>query len=113
VRLTFNDAFNRICRRTRRWATTPELSFDIPAQGIPQFLWRLHVPDGMGFLTYKVVAASGNLSDGEEGHLPVLSAPCPGDRVDAVADSGSRPRAQFRFEKLLESDQFTRCSIRV
>ena len=36
--------------------------------------WRIHVPDGCGFLTYKAVAAAANVSDGEEGGLPVLSA---------------------------------------
>ncbi|HTD86531.1 MAG TPA: alpha-2-macroglobulin family protein, partial [Candidatus Binatia bacterium] len=30
-------------------------------------------PDGLGFVTYKVVASTGRVSDGEEGNLPVLS----------------------------------------
>src|ERR1019366_3357854 len=34
---------------------------------------RIHVPDGCGFLTYKAVGAAANVSDGEEGYLPVLS----------------------------------------
>ena len=31
------------------------------------------MPDGCGFLTYKAVGATGTVSDGEEGYLPVLS----------------------------------------
>lgn len=51
----------------------PEQTFDLPAQASRSFSWRLTVPDGCGFLTYKAVAATDNLSDGEEGYLPVLS----------------------------------------
>lgn len=35
--------------------------------------WRIHVPDGQGFLLYRAIAATDNFSDGEEGYLPVLS----------------------------------------
>ena len=50
-----------------------EQPFDIPAKESRSFAWRLTVPDGMDFLTYKVVGATNQLSDGEEGYLPVLS----------------------------------------
>src|SRR5436309_11443489 len=53
--------------------STPELEFDTPGKESRSFSWRIRVPDGMGFLTYKAVGATGKVSDGEEGYLPVLS----------------------------------------
>jgi hypothetical protein len=53
--------------------TKPEQDFDIPAKESRSCAWRIHVPDGCGFLTYKAVGAAANVSDGEEGYLPVLS----------------------------------------
>jgi hypothetical protein len=50
-----------------------EYAFDVPAKESKTFAWRITVPDGMDFLTYKAVGATDRLSDGEEGYLPVLS----------------------------------------
>jgi uncharacterized protein YfaS (alpha-2-macroglobulin family) len=50
-----------------------EQTFDLPAGESKAVAWRLNVPDGVGPVTYKVVAASERLSDGEEGVLPILS----------------------------------------
>jgi uncharacterized protein YfaS (alpha-2-macroglobulin family) len=50
-----------------------EQDFDLPAGESKGFSWRLTVPDGLGPITYKVVAASERNSDGEEGVIPVLS----------------------------------------
>jgi uncharacterized protein YfaS (alpha-2-macroglobulin family) len=52
--------------------TRPEQPFDIPAKESRTLSWRLRVPDACGFLTFKAVATTGPLSDGEEGFLPVL-----------------------------------------
>jgi hypothetical protein len=56
-------------------AGTPnsEIAFTIPAKESRTYSWRLTVPDGAPFLTYKAVAASDKFSDGEEGAIPVLS----------------------------------------
>ncbi len=45
-----------------------------PGQGIPQLLLAADGARRLGFLTYKAVGATGRLSDGEEGYLPVLAA---------------------------------------
>ncbi len=79
-----------------------EQSFSIPAKQSRSFAWRLHVPDGCGFLTYKTVGAAGNMSDGEEGYLPVLS------RRILVTESLPLPirgpaTKKFAFTKLLKS----------
>ncbi|HLH52979.1 MAG TPA: alpha-2-macroglobulin family protein [Verrucomicrobiae bacterium] len=54
-------------------ASSNEQAFSIPARQSRGFSWRISVPDGCGFLSYKAVAASATVSDGEEGAIPVLS----------------------------------------
>jgi hypothetical protein len=86
--------------------TSGELAFDIPAKESRSYSWRIHVPDGAPFLTYKAVASTGRISDGEEGYLPVLS------RRIFVTESlplpirgkeGGPVTKRFTFAKLLES----------
>ena len=76
--------------------------FDLTAKESRTFAWRLTVPDGCDFLTYKAVGATDRLSDGEEGYLPVLS------RRILVTESLPLPiRGQqtkkFEFTKLIQS----------
>lgn len=47
--------------------------FDLPAGESKTFSWKLTVPDDLGPITYKAVAATDRLSDGEEAVIPVLS----------------------------------------
>lgn len=73
IRLTFSLANNSKSADTALGNITPELEFDVPAKESRGYAWKIKVPDGLGFLTYKVVASTGRVSDGEEGYLPVLS----------------------------------------
>jgi hypothetical protein len=73
VRLTLNEAYNDSSADKALGNTKPELDFDIPAKESRSYSWKLKVPDGLGFLTYKAVGSTGRVSDGEEGFLPVLS----------------------------------------
>src|SRR5262249_14012716 len=73
VRLTFNQAMNDSPADTLLGIPKTEQDFNIPSKESRSFSWRIHVPDGCGPLTYKVVAASSAVSDGEEGAIPVLS----------------------------------------
>jgi hypothetical protein len=124
VKLTFNDAVSGDSADARLGllgvppsggashrsakAGTPnaELDFDIPAKESRSFSWRLKVPDGCGFLTYKAVGSTGKVSDGEEGYLPVLtrrifvteSLPLP-----IRGKAGGAVTKKFEFEKLLKS----------
>jgi hypothetical protein len=82
--------------------TKPEQDFTIPSKESRSFSWRIHVPDGCGFLTYKAVAASASISDGEEGAVPVLS------RRILVTESLPLPirgpaTKKFEFTKLIKS----------
>jgi hypothetical protein len=79
-----------------------ELNFNIPAKQSRTFAWRVTVPDGCGFLTYKAVGAAASVSDGEEGAIPVLS------RRFLVTESLPLPirgpaTRKFEFAKLLKS----------
>jgi hypothetical protein len=82
--------------------TKPEQPFDIPSKQSRSFSWRISVPDGCGFLTYKAVGATASLSDAEEGAVPVLS------RRILVTESLPLPirgpaTKEFQFAKLLKS----------
>jgi hypothetical protein len=109
VRLTFNEALNDQSADKLLGNQTPEQDFDIPSKESRSFSWRITVPDGCGFLTYKAVGATTKMSDGEEGYLPVLSRrvfvteslPLP-IRVKAGAKEVTKT---FEFSKLLKSGQ--------
>ena len=62
----------------------------------------IKVPEGLSMLSYKAVAATDKISDGEEGIFPVLS------RRILVTESMTLPirgpvEKNFKFTKLLES----------
>jgi hypothetical protein len=107
VKLSLNFALDGSSADRDLGNTKGELDFDIPAKESRSFFWRLKVPDGCGFLTYKAVGSTGRLSDGEEGYLPVLS------RRIFVTESlplpirgklgGGEVVKKFQFDKLLKS----------
>jgi hypothetical protein len=104
VRLTFGDAGGGQSADKLLGNAKPEQSFDIPAKASRSFSWRITVPDGAPFLSYKAVAATGEFSDGEEGGLPVLS------RRILVTESLPLPvrgpaTKKFEFKKLAGSGQ--------
>jgi len=102
VRLTFADAktLKDVSQYIGLKAT--DQVFDIRSKESKTFSWRIEIPDGCDFLTYKAVGASGSFSDGEEGYLPVLSR-----RIEVIESlplpiRGAQTR-NFEFTKLLES----------
>lgn len=103
VRLTFGDALQNGAGMDKALGNTkPDQEFSIPAKESRSFAWRITVPDGCGFLTYKTVGASAPVSDGEEGAIPVLS------RRILVTESLPLPirgpaTKKFEFTRLLRS----------
>ena len=102
VRLTLADARTGNAADALLGNAQTDQEFDIPAQESRSLSWRLTVPDGLGYLTYKAVGSTGKLSDGEEGFLPVLS------RRTLVTESLPLPirgpqTKKFEFVKLLAS----------
>src|SRR5258706_11192649 len=73
VRLTFNEAATEQSADKMLDNLRPDQEFMIPAKESRSFSWKIKVPDGAPFLTYKAVAAGGSVSDGEEGFFPGLS----------------------------------------
>ena len=104
MRLTLADARTGKSVDELLGNTKLDQSFDIPEKESRSFAWRLSVPDGLGPLTYKAVGSTSQLSDGEEGYLPVLS------RRILVTESLPLPirgpqTKQFEFAKLLKSGE--------
>ncbi|HLP06793.1 MAG TPA: alpha-2-macroglobulin family protein, partial [Opitutaceae bacterium] len=102
VKLTFADAATQQSVDTALGLGATEQTFDVPAKQSRSYAWRIAVPDGLGFLTYKAVGATAQASDGEEGFLPVLS------RRILVTESVPLPirgkqTKTFTLPKLLES----------
>ena len=102
VRLTFADARTSQSVDAALGLTELDQPFEIAPKESKTFSWRLTVPDGLGPISYKAVAAAAKFSDGEEGLIPVLS-----KRV-LVTESLPLPvRGQqtktFDFEKLRQS----------
>lgn len=102
VRLTLNNALTEKSADELLGNSSPEQRFEVPARESRSFSWKLKVPDGISMLTYKAVAASDKVSDGEEGIFPVLS------RRIFVTESLPLPirgpaEKKFQFKKLLES----------
>jgi len=102
VRLTFADAATLQSADAALGNGVPAQTFDVPARQARSYAWRIAVPDGQGFLTYKAVGATATASDGEEGFLPVLS------RRILVTESLPLPvrgpaTQEFTFTKLLDS----------
>jgi len=102
VKLTFADAATLKPMDEALANRVTEHAFDLPAKQSRSYSWRIAVPDGLDFLTYKAVAGTTKFSDGEEGFLPVLS------RRVLVTESlplpirGKTTKA-FVFKKLLAS----------
>ena len=102
VRLSLADARTGKVADTALGNLSTDLSFEVPSKQSRSYSWRIAVPDDMGFLTYKAVGSTGRLSDGEEGHLPVLS------RRILVTESLPLPirgaqTKKFSFKRLLNS----------
>ena len=102
ARLSFADAATMESRDAALALQTTEQAFDIPAKESKTLSWRIKVPDGAGFLTFKAVASAGKISDGEEGMIPVLS------RRQLVTESITLPIRNigsrgFEMKKLLGS----------
>ncbi len=102
ARLALTDAATLVDRTAALGITAPDQPWTVPARQSRTLSWWLTVPDGAGFLNYRATATAGDLTDGEEGWLPVLSR-----RIVLtesmnlpIRDAGSR---DFVMEKLAAS----------
>lgn len=102
IRLRLTDPVTDAQRNAEFKIEKESFDFAVPAGESRSFAWVLNVPDTPGLVKYTVVGATDNLSDGEEGLVPVLS------RRIFVTESLPLPvkgpeKKKFTFKKLVES----------
>ena len=102
VRLTFADARTEKSRDEVLGNLSADKEFDIPAKESKTYSWRVSVPDNLDYLTYKAVAATNKLSDGEVGNIPVLSRRIYVTESIAMPIRGAKTK-KFGFHKLINS----------
>ncbi|MBN9119881.1 MAG: hypothetical protein J0I06_12095, partial [Planctomycetes bacterium] len=73
ARLSFKDARTDKPVDAALGLTNADQPFDLGAGESRTLAWKIAVPDDLGPIVYKAVAATDRLSDGEEAVLPVLS----------------------------------------
>lgn len=65
--------------------------------------WNITIPEGVGAITYKVVAKAGNFTDGEEMAIPVLTNRMLVTETLPLPVRGNQTKT-FRFEKLINQN---------
>lgn len=65
--------------------------------------WNISIPEGLGAITYKVVAKAGNFTDGEEMVIPVLTNRMLVTETLPLSVRGDQTKT-FRFEKLISQN---------
>jgi hypothetical protein len=81
-------------------------SFTAKAQQSSSLSWEISIPEGLQALTYRVVAKSGNHSDGEEMTAPVLSNRMLVTESMPLPVRGNQTRT-FEFSRLINSNSPT------
>jgi len=102
LRLTFTDARTGSDMTAALGIEDAELPFEVPSGESRSYAWRLSVPNGAGYLVYRVVGTTGMLSDGEENFLPVLSKRILVTESLPLPIRGEQAKT-FQFEHLLTS----------
>lgn len=77
-------------------------SFELGEKESKTFFWRIRVPEGARPITFKAVASTDKLSDGEQAMLPVLSNKILVREAIPLPIRGKSTK-EFEFKKLLES----------
>jgi len=83
-----------------------EISFSAAKGQSATVEWKLIIPEGMGAISYKIVAASGKFSDGEEQAIPVLTNRMLVTETLPLPVRGKQNKS-FEFEKLKNSRSST------
>lgn len=80
--------------------TTSVSSFNVRKGQSTSVSWNIAIPEGVGAISYKVVAKAGNFSDGEEMAVPVLTNRMLVTETMPLPVRGNQTKT-FRFEKLI------------
>ncbi len=93
--LTMQPIMNMLLENTDK-------DFTVKAGESQNMAWSITIPEGLGAVTYKVVAKAGDYSDGEEMAIPVLTNRMLVTETLPLPING-RQSKDFRFEKLINS----------
>jgi uncharacterized protein YfaS (alpha-2-macroglobulin family) len=88
---------------TRLLAGAAVQNFKVDKSKSAALAWELTVPEGVGAITYKVVAKAGSASDGEENTAPVLSNRMLVTESMPLPVRGNQTK-DFSFEKLISQN---------
>jgi len=83
-----------------------EKPFSIKAGQSQSVSWNITIPEGLGAITYNVVAKAGNFSDGEEMAIPVLTNRMMVTESMPLPINGKQTK-EFKLAKLLDSKSST------
>lgn len=78
------------------------VDFSANAKGSAPVSWKIKIPEGYNAIVYKVKAASGTFTDGEENALPILSNRILVTEALPLWVRGTKPK-DFSFDRLLTS----------
>jgi hypothetical protein len=81
-------------------------SFSLKSRQSTSLEWSIEIPEGIQAILYRVVAKSGNFSDGEEMVLPVVTNRMLVTETLPLPIRGKQ-RKEFRFEKMLTNNSTT------
>ncbi len=102
VALQLMDALDESNVDARFENQSNQQSFELGEKESKTFFWRIRVPEGARPITFKAVAATDKLSDGEQAMLPVLSNKILVREAIPLPIRGKCTK-EFEFKKLLES----------
>jgi hypothetical protein len=100
AQLMLFDALSMTAVDAKFGNTQAKISFTVKKGQSAPLAWDLAIPEGMGAVTYRVVASAGAYSDGEEAALPVLSNRMLVTETMPLPIRGGQSKT-FRFDKLI------------
>ena len=106
AKIFFYDALTMKEITTSILKSKDENSFKVEKAKSTMVEWQIAIPEGYSAITYKVVAKSGNFSDGEEKVLPVLTNRMLVTECLPLPIRGNQSKT-FTFEKLLNNKSAT------
>lgn len=106
ARLQFFDAITMNPIDNLMSHNTENSTFSIKQGQSTVLKWCIIIPEGIGAITYRIVAKSGNFSDGEEAIIPVLTNRMLVTESLPLPINGNQTK-QFTFTKLLNSKSST------
>lgn len=104
--LFFYDAITMKKISDQLLVSKSKIGFDVSKGKSTSVSWEVTVPEGYSAITYKIVAKSGNFSDGEEMAVPVLTNRMLVTESMPLPIRGNQTKS-FKFDKLINNQSNT------